>query len=247
MRNKRWVVAFFAFQLSPVANLPAGGLPIGLPSQELTQILVKVQLALQYERQAEQIRHQIEMIRIATQNGIHLSEAPAMAGMVLTDVAQMRNLIRLSQDLSFGFAANDANFRNTYTSYAQSTEPFSNQYVTWAQSTLNAALGAARMAGLSQDQVWSEQSVNQHLQSLMASPAGANQSLEIANSLSMSIAGQMQKLRTLVASDMQSKAAFTGYQVAKDQAKESDTSAATAYVERNADHTQFGSVPTVYR
>lgn len=241
----RWFGAGLMMFFAPHPQMSAGGLPIGLPSQEWTQILVKVQLAMQYERQAQQIANQLQMIRMEVQNGLHLIEHPMVGSAVLADIAGLRTLIRDSQGLAYGFAANDAAFRATYGSYAQSTQPFSNRYMDRAAATLNIALGAARAAGLAQDQVWSEQSVNQHIQSLMATPAGANQSLEIANSLALGEVGQLQKLRALIASDMQSKAAFTGYQISKDQAKESDTSAATAYVEREADHRQFGFVPGV--
>jgi len=230
--------------LSAFTAIP-GGLPIGLPAQEFTALLTKAQLALQYERQAQQIANQVQMIRMEVQNSLHLQNNPIIASSVMNDISAIRSLIRDSQSLAYGFADNDAMFRQTYGDYARSTQPFSDQYLSRAQATLNMALGAARMAGISQDQVWNEQSTNQRIQMLMATPAGANQSIEIANTLALGELGQIQKLRQLIASDMQSKAAYTGYQITKDQAKESDTSAATQYVEREADHRQFGSVPSV--
>jgi P-type conjugative transfer protein TrbJ len=239
----RLVFVFLAF--APLFEVQTyGGIPIGIPSQEITQIMIHVQQALQYERQAEQVYYELQMLRDMAQQARHLADIPRLSEALLSDIGDIRNIIKETQGLSYGFAANDANFRNTYNVYAQNTKPFYAQYTDWAGATLNTALAAARAAGVQQDQVWSEQKTNAALQAMMSTTQGREQALEIANSLSFTMVGQMQKLRSLMATDMLSKASFSGYQIARDQASETDTSAATAYVERPPDHSQYGNVPS---
>jgi P-type conjugative transfer protein TrbJ len=221
----------------------AGGLPLGLPAQEITQLLNHAQLAMSYVRQAQQIYNQIQMIRMMTREGLNLSLFPNLAGMVISDVAGIRNLVQATQGLSYGMAANDQMFRDTYQPYAASTAPFSTRYQNWATTTLNTALALAKAAGLQQDSIMNEQVFNSRMQAMMSTPQVADQTLEKANVLAFAMLRQMQNLRLLMSSDMQSKAAYTGYQVAKDQAATDDARQANAYVSRDVDHSQFGSVP----
>ena len=246
MRWRRSLAILLTALLFPFGSsrkAEAGGLPLGLPAQEITQLLNHVQLAMAYVRQALQIYNQIQMIRMMTREGMNLALFPNLAGMVISDVAGIRNLVQATQGLSYGMAANDQMFRNTYQSYAASTAPFSTKYQNWATTTLNTALALAKSAGMQQDTIMREQSFNSQMQALMSTPQGTDQTLEKANVLAFSMLRQMQNLRLLMASDMQSKAAFTGYQVAKEQAATDEAQQANAYAQRDVDHSQFGSVP----
>jgi P-type conjugative transfer protein TrbJ len=216
----------------------------GFPAQETTQWLNHAELVLGDLRMAQQIYNQVQMIRMMTREGLSLAMVPNLAGMIMGDLTGIRNIIRQSQGLSYGLAANDQLFRQTYSSYGVGLGmPYSSQYQNWSTMTLNMAAMLAKVAGAQQDQVMGEQPLNAQMQSLLATPQGTDQAIELTNVLSGQMVNQMQNLRTMMAADMQSKASFMAYQISKDQAVQASADIANAYVHRDVDHSQYGNVP----
>jgi conjugal transfer/entry exclusion protein len=84
-----------------------------------------------------------------------------------------------------------------------------------------------------------EQSVISVIKSLMQTPQGQEQSVQLGYTISLEMNNQLEKLRTLMASDLQSKAAFSAYQVQKDAAR-------TDAVQDVLQHIDYGSDPRTY-
>src|SRR4051794_4263979 len=92
MRKQR----LLRYTVALVLSVPIGhtGGVIGIPAQEWTQIMVKVQLAMQYERQAQQVYNQVQMIRMMAQNGVHLNEIPGFSQMIMGDIGGLRQMVQ---------------------------------------------------------------------------------------------------------------------------------------------------------
>lgn len=220
---------------------------LGFPAQEVTQLLAHAEqqaaMSAQYIILADQLRQQILMLRNMVQEGLRWDQVPDLANVFLNDVTKLRDIIQQSRGLSYGFAANDQAFRTIYQPYAVQNAPYSVKYGNWVQITMRTVQAALAAAGIQQDQIMTEPQVRGVFRNMMATAQGRDELLEVTNTISSEMVSQLEKLRLLVASDMQSKQAYTGYQIMKDQSAENAATVMQADVQRGADTTQFGSVP----
>jgi P-type conjugative transfer protein TrbJ len=208
-----------------------------------------IQMAIGLAGQTVQIANEIQSIQMAIQEGNLLQSVPDIAGAIAADAGALRGIIQQSQGLGYGFAANDATFRNTYQPYAASPlgltqgMPYLTAYTGWAMTTQNATLAALQAAGIQQDQVWNEPQMQNTLQNMMTNTGGRDQLLGAMGVVSEEMISQLEKLRLLMTADMQSKNAYLGYQLTRDQTTAAATAIAVDQVDRVPDHAQFGNVP----
>lgn len=203
--------------LAPVREGRAQFLGVG-NATEITQILNNAQLIANYVKQAETALRAVQMAQIMTQEGIQLAQHPSTN--VLSDIAAFGSILQMSQGLALDLAQMDNKFQTVYAPFTPSTsQTYATAYSNWANTALNTIHGVANTAGMQGNSLASDQLFMAKIQTMMQTPQGRNQSLQLGVSVGTETVAQLMKLRALFAADMAAKAAISAQQINTQQAQ----------------------------
>ena len=178
----------------------------GAFATEFTQILNHAQLVLAYIRQGLQLETEIAMLANMLRNTKNLS--PQKFGQIQADINALAQVVQGGQALAYSLGNLDQLFRKTYPGYGTNPTVYYVNYQKWSQTTLDTTLGALRAVGLQSQQLQSEQSVINSLESMSQTADGQMQALNVLGQISDQQVQQLMKLRELMMADMSSKQAY---------------------------------------
>jgi P-type conjugative transfer protein TrbJ len=203
-----------------VNPVPAyAGVP-GLFATEYTQILNYLQLIGSLEKQVLMVENQLTQIANEVKHGLTIPNQ--LFGTVAADIANLNQIVRTGQSLSYTMSNLDGNFRLRFPGYASTTN-YGQSYQSWSQTSLDSIRGALNAAGLQNSQFNSEQALLQTLQGQSMTAVGRMQAIEVGNQIAENQAEQLMKLRQLMMADMQSKAAYQGVLVQAESTKQANS------------------------
>jgi P-type conjugative transfer protein TrbJ len=207
------LLMLFAISASGPQRAEAGAF-----ATEFTQILNHAQLVLAYIRQGLQFETEIAMLANMLRNTKNLS--PQKFGQIQADINALAQVVQGGQALAYSLGNLDQLFRKTYPGYATNPTVYYTNYQKWSQTTLDTTLGALRAVGLQSQQLQSEQSVINSLESMSQSADGQMQALNVLGQISDQQVQQLMKLRELMMADMSSKQAYQAAIIQQEAAKE---------------------------
>jgi P-type conjugative transfer protein TrbJ len=192
----------------------------GVFATEYTQILNYLQLIGSLEKQVLMVENQLTQIANEVKHGLTIPNQ--LFGTVASDIANLNQIVRTGQSLSYTMSNLDGNFRLRFPGYSSSTN-YGQSYQTWSQTSLDSIRGALNAAGLQNSQFNSEQALLQTLQGQSQSAVGRMQAIEVGNQIAENQAEQLMKLRQLMMADMQSKASYQGALVQAEATKQANS------------------------
>ena len=210
----------------------------GLFATEYTQLMNYATLIYQYAQQVQMVTNTFNQYQQMLYNARNLTHFPLTA--VQNDLTQLFNISQGSFGVAYSMSQLDRQFSNIYKSYSNANgTPYYQAYGSWRSGTLNAIQNAIAAAGLQPQMINNEQNVMNMIKNLMQTPQGQEQSVQLGYTISLEMNNQLAKLRTLMASDLQSKAAFSAYQVQKDAASQDMIQDVLQHVDYPADHKRY--------
>ena len=214
------VVLVAVMAAETVNPVPAyAGVP-GVFATEYTQILNYLQLIGSLEKQVLMVENQLTQIANEVKHGLTIPNQ--LFGTVASDIANLNQIVRTGQSLSYTMSNLDGNFRLRFPGYASTTN-YGQSYQSWSQTSLDSIRGALNAAGLQNSQFNSEQALLQTLQGQSMTAVGRMQAIEVGNQIAENQAEQLMKLRELMMADMQSKAAYQGALVQAESTKQANS------------------------
>lgn len=193
-----------------------GGVPIGLPAQEPTQILNGIKLLESITKQAQMVSNEMTQIEWMVYNSKNLGSHPFTA--IQSDLMALNGVINSASGLAYGLGQIDQQFARMYPQYNPSTN-WMDSYSAWSANTLKTINGSLGAAGLQGQQLQTEGAVMQQLRLMAQTPMGQTQAIQLGTQVSTEVVSQLQKLRLLLIADAQEKAAYQGLAIRKDEAK----------------------------
>jgi P-type conjugative transfer protein TrbJ len=189
-------------------------------STEVTQIANNIELARQYDelyRQTKQLRDQLKaqnnMVTDMQRQGKSVSNQ--QWGSASEDLKQLSKTVISGQALAYSLANVDAKFRETYKGYDSyskqkqgSSQTYSAQYAQWSKTNNDTITSAMRAANMQQQQFSSEAQTMKQIEQMGASAQGRMEAIQVGNMIAAQEVGQLQKLRALMAAQMQMQASF---------------------------------------
>lgn len=224
-------------QLSKRALALAAAVALGIPAgpalagggcpqcaTEPTQIMNNIQLVAQYMKQVEQHTTQVrnmmmnvgqlqDMMVQATQFDLFGPLKP------FYDIAGSLRSIGMAVQSAKGIAYSmdnlDGRFRTQFKGYVANPN-VSYQYRAWSDNVNSTFESTMKGMELTRQEIENETTFAQKLQAMAATSKGRNQLEQTVLAFADASVGQMQKLRSLMLLDMQSKQAYQAYQVNND-------------------------------
>ncbi len=213
----------------------AGPVPF---ATEYTQLLNYATLIHQYAQQIQMVTNTFHQYQQMVYNAQNLTHFPMTS--VMTDLTKLFNISQGSFGVAYSMSQLDQQFGNIYKAYASGNgTPYYKAYGSWRAGTLAAIQNAIAAAGMQPKMISSEQGVLGMIKTLMQTPQGQEQSVQLGYTISLEMNNQLEKLRTLMASDLQSKAAFSAYQVQKDAASQDMIQDVLQHSNKGADQTSY--------
>jgi type IV secretion system protein TrbJ len=154
----------------------------GAFATEVTQILNHAQLVLAYIRQGLQLENELAMYANMLRNTKNLS--PQKFGAIQADINALAQIVQGGQALAYSLGNLDQLLRTTFPGYGRTPTVYYANYQKWSQTTLDTTLGALRAAGLQGQQLQSEQSVINSLESMSQTADGQMQALNVLGQMS---------------------------------------------------------------
>ena len=151
------------------------GVP-GVFATEYTQLLNYAELVGQLEKQVSMVENQLTQIADMAKNGITIKNQ--LFGTVVTDIANLRQIVNTGQALSYTLSNMDGAFKVRFPGYTSTTN-YGQSYQLWSQTSLDSTLGALKAAGLQNSQFDSDEALLKTLQNQSTSSVGRMQALTI--------------------------------------------------------------------
>ena len=204
-----WAAALLS-GLSLVNGVPRASAAL---ATEGTQMLNNLQLLVSSQRQISELNTSIQQYRLMQRNAKHLPQA--IRSRILQDLGKLAGVVQTGRGISYASARLDEEYRQAYKDYdyyvtqrAPGTR-FSDQYGDWSRASHEAIQGALRAANLQGDLFTDEVHSLNRLQNMLMSAAGTMQALQAGSQVSALMVEQTQKLRQLLAAQIQLQAAHT--------------------------------------
>ena len=206
----RVLVAALLSGLSLLSGVPKASAAL---ATEGTQMLNNLQLLISSQRQLSELNTSIQQYQLMQRNIKHLPQA--IRSQILQDLAELAGVVQMGRGVSYASARLDEEYRQAYKDYdyyvtqrAPGTR-FSDQYGDWSRASHEAVQGALRAASLQGDLFTDEVHSLNRLQNMLMSAAGTMQALQAGSQVSALMVEQTQKLRQLLAAQIQLQAAHT--------------------------------------
>ncbi len=174
---------------------------------EHTQILNNIQLLNSYRNQVQELATSINQYQLMLRNAKQLPDT--IRSRIVNDLKSLAKAVQVGHGIAYNSARMAADFSKAYKDfdfYANAREPgssFSEQYGAWSRTTQDTIEGALSAAKLQTDLFDEETDTSLRLKHLMMNPTGTMQVLQASGQVASMQVGQMQKLRQLLASQMQ--------------------------------------------
>ena len=192
----------------------AGGVFLG--ATEITQLLNHAELIESYVKQANQLATQLQQFQVQLRNATTLPSQ--LFGPIRNDLLRLSQVTQGGQSLSYSMANLDSEFLNRYGSAGYNPNVnFADQYHTWSQTSLDTTQKSLDTIGLQYSQMQSEQDLLDSYDSMSQGSGGELEATQVGSQIAEQQVQQLMKLRQLMMTDMQSKAAFQAQQVMQDQ------------------------------
>ena len=192
----------------------AGGLRRYPLASEFTQILNNVQLVLQYSQQVEQYYTQLQQYERQIKDGTIVGTQ--FFGPIRSDLTGLQSIVQRGNSLSYAMGNLDSQFTSKFASvgYAPTTS-YASRYAQWSQSSMATTQSTLDAAGLQNQDLSDEQDLIEQLQDMSQSSDGQLKAIQTGSQIAAMEVQELMKLRQLMMSDMQSKAAFQAQQIAQ--------------------------------
>lgn len=193
-------------------------------STEVTQIANNLQLVeqgsemvSQTQKLASQLQKQVAMVNdmktqaktLSNQEWSHTSSA----------LQQLAQISRQGEAIAYSSANMDALYHQKYKGYAAysqsnsgSSVTYSDRYSEWSNTNRDSTINAMKSANLQQSQFADETVTMQTIENMGRTAQGRMQAIQVGNQIAAQQVGQMQKLRSLVMSQMQMQAAHQAFE-----------------------------------
>ncbi len=239
MRKQLLVWALAGLIAAGPILIPIPALAGGPFATEFTQLLNYATLIHQYAQQIQMVSNTFRQYQQMLYNSRNLTKFPLTS--VTTDLTKLFNISQGSFGVAYSMSQLDQQFGKIYQSYSSTANgtPYYKAYGSWRSGTLSAIQNAIAAAGMQPQMINNEQSVIGMIKNLMQTPQGQEQSVQLGYTISLEMNNQLEKLRTLMASDLQSKAAFSAYQVQKDAANAEMVQNVLQHSDYGANHTRY--------
>jgi P-type conjugative transfer protein TrbJ len=193
-------------------------------STEVTQILNNGQLVEQtsemYDQTVklrDQLRRQTDMVNDMKTQGKKLTAHEW--GTTQSDLQRLAQIVREGEAIAYSSANVDALYREKYKGYSNyarekngTSQTYSDQYSDWSRSNMDSIVGSMKAAGLQQDQFANEEQTMQKLRQMGQTAQGRMEAIQVGNQIAAQQVGQLQKLRSLLMSQMQMQASYMAFQ-----------------------------------
>jgi P-type conjugative transfer protein TrbJ len=210
------VIGFFTLIGQAQAGFPA-------VATEATQIANNLQLTAQVMetiKQTQVIANQLSDMRT---HGALVSQHNW--GSATSNLQRLMQLIKTGKSLAFTSSNLDAQYRTlfpgfqTYNQQKQGTsETYSQRYDDWSKANHATIVSTVKAAQMQGDFLTEEESTVASLKSLGQSAHGRMQALQVGNMIAVEQVGQLQKLRALMAAQVQMQTAYTAFKSSEDDA-----------------------------
>lgn len=181
---------------------------IGIPAQEITQLLNHAQLMMQIAKQAQQIEIALRQYEQLYQQGRMLTNM--QWGDVGSSLAQLAGVIRQGQGLAYTMSNLDLVFKQAYPGYLQNGVGFNAQYGKWNQVNMDTISGVLKALNVAQAQLSSDQAIVRIIRNFSSSAVGQNQILQAGTMMADQQVQQLEKLRQIMMLQVQSEAVYQG-------------------------------------
>jgi P-type conjugative transfer protein TrbJ len=236
-------IAVFLVCLTVIALIPAhrdayagGPLPF---ATEITQVLNYGQLITSTAQQAQQVAMQVQQLARQLQDG--QIQPNQIFATVNGDITQMANTVQVGQAMSYSLSNLDTEFQNRFPGYGATTSTnYSQLYKNWSQTSYDTTRSAVAAISQHASDLQSGSAMVQQLQQQANSTTGVLQALQVLGEIASQQVVEMQKLRALMLSDMQSKETFQQQQIQSHQSMQDlTTNWFQAVSTDNSDQTLF--------
>jgi P-type conjugative transfer protein TrbJ len=191
---------------------------------EWTQIANNLELVAQLEQQVAMVQQQIAHYRLLLTNTNPL--ASQVWSNALGEIRQLTGILGRAKSLSFATGDLAGQFARKFRDYNQyvadriGDDALNTKFQQWSEDTNSSVLTSLEAAGLQQEQIEGvEDSYLRHLEGEATTAEGQMQALQVGNQIAIALARQMQKLRTLIATNMQMQANYIQQQMDRDAAQ----------------------------
>ncbi len=221
-KTTRLIVAA-GFALGGVANAPTAMAGGGCPqcATEPTQIMNNVQLVVQYAKQVQQHATQVQnymtnaaqlrdMLVQATQFNLAGQLKPFLD--IANSLRSLGQTVQVARSLAYSMDNLDGKFRAQFKGYLANPN-VGGQYRDWATSVNATMESTMKGMELTRKEIDNETTFAEKLRDMAKTSQGRNQMEQTLMAYADTSVTQMQKLRTLMLMDMQSKQAYQAYQV----------------------------------
>lgn len=192
-----------------------------LSGQSLEQIQNQV---VQIGQMAEQIQNQMRIYQNMLQNTLQLPDH--VWGEVRSDLLRLEALVSQGDGIAYSMGNVDEALKQRFASFAAfergigEGESFADSYQAWSDSNRETIAATMRAAGLTSDQLRSEEATMAQIRTLSESAVGQMQALQLGHDLAAQQVAQAQKLRSLVSQQVVMTASwYQSEQAARDLAQ----------------------------
>ena len=193
-------------------------------STEITQISNNVELLKQTDemitqttRLKQQLEKQAMMASDMEKQGKSLSNHEW--GKTSEDLKKLAEISRQGEAMAYSSANWDALFQEKYKGYeafskdkGESSKSLSDQYSDWSNTNRDGIMGAMKAANLQQEQFATEEETIKTIEKLSATSQGRMEAIQAGNMIAAQQVSQIQKLRSLMMSQMQMQSSYLTFE-----------------------------------
>ena len=223
LRPMRWLITILLL----CAPLPAHCLIVNDPIQTAqAAIAFATQIATLKTQMSELLTHtellqgqlQNQQSMITRQDNMTKSLSPTQWENFSQQFMELGHAAQQGDGISYAMGDITHQFQERYPGY-QAPDNYPAAYENWSQNTLSSINGSLNAAGLQHNEFATENAKLDSLQRLSQSATGQTQAIQASNLLAASLITQLQKLRQLQMSQIQSQDAYMAYVVNKESAE----------------------------
>lgn len=136
-----------------------------------------------------------------------------------SDLTTLAANVKQGQGLAYTMANLDGQFRTAFPGYMTAGTPYYTQYANWNQINMDTIAGALKSLNIHAGQLTSESGLLNILHGLAGSAVGQNQALQVGTLIADQQVQQLDKMKQLMLTQIQTEATFQGRTIQLDTAK----------------------------
>ena len=138
---------------------------------------------------------------------------------LISDLTTLAANVRQGQGLAYTMANLDSRFRTAFPGYMTAGTPYYTQYANWNQINMDTIAGALKSLNIHAGQLTSESGLLNIIHGLARSAVGQNQALQVGTLIADQQVQQLDKMKQLMLTQIQTEATFQGRTIQLDTAK----------------------------